>query len=312
MIKALRELSVKPPARSRRHNRKRIGMKSKIETPFVVVNIDDVGMCHVANQAYLELRRLGAVDSGSVMVPCPSFLEIAEAGVLEPELNLGIHLTLTSEKRHYRWRPLTNATPASGLTDKNGFMWQSVSDLRRNAHPDAVEAEMRAQIETFLAAGLTPSHVDGHMGGVFSPEFVDRYVALCLEFQLPALFPATIETYGPKHNLGDVDQNSYTNSAQRLVDAGGVLTARALETPWHTMQAARERYEHLYGQIAPGLNFLCLHANAPGDIESIEPDSARIRIEEYELLKDPSFRKWVDSLHIQRGSLRDAIAFGSR
>ncbi|WP_259670935.1 ChbG/HpnK family deacetylase [Rhizobium lentis] len=103
-------------------------MKSKIETPFVVVNIDDVGMCHVANQAYLELRRLGAVDSGSVMVPCPSFLEIAEAGVLEPELNLGIHLTLTSEKRHYRWRPLTNATPASGLTDKNGFMWQSVSD----------------------------------------------------------------------------------------------------------------------------------------------------------------------------------------
>ncbi|WP_259670936.1 ChbG/HpnK family deacetylase [Rhizobium lentis] len=171
---------------------------------------------------------------------------------------------------------------------------------------------MRAQIEAFLAAGLTPSHVDGHMGGVFSPEFVDRYVALCLEFQLPALFPATIETYGPKHNLGDVDQNSYTNSAQRLVDAGGVLTARALETPWHTMQAARERYEHLYGQIAPGLNFLCLHANAPGDIESIEPDSARIRIEEYELLKDPSFRKWVDSLHIQRGSLRDAIAFGSR
>lgn len=277
-------------------------------TPFVVVNIDDVGMCHGANKAYLELRRLGAVDSGSVMVPCPWFPEIAEAGALKPDLNVGIHLTLTSEKRHYRWRPLTKATPASGLIDSDGFMWRSVAELRRNAHPDAVEAEMRAQIETFLAAGLIPSHVDGHMGGVFAPEFVDRYVALSLEFKLPTLFPATIEAYGPKHNLGAVDQDSYASAAERLLNAGEKLATKALETPWHRNQPALERYQDLYHQIEPGLNFLCLHANAAGEIEAIEPDSAQIRIDEYELLRDPSFLDWADSLSLRRGSLRDARA----
>ncbi|WP_419697256.1 polysaccharide deacetylase family protein (plasmid) [Mesorhizobium muleiense] len=282
--------------------------KGECGTPFVVVNVDDVGMCHGANQAYLELRRLGAVDSGSVMVPCPWFLEIAEAGALEPDLHLGIHLTLTSEKRHYRWRPLTRATAASGLIDSNGFMWASVAELRRNAHPDAVEAEMRAQIETFLAAGLTPSHVDGHMGGVFSPEFVDRYVSLSLEFELPTLFPATIAAYGPKHNLGAVDQDCYASAAERLVNAGEVLATKALETPWHRNEPAPERYQNLFNQVEPGLNFVCLHANAPGEIKAIEPDSAQIRIDEYEVLKDPSFRTWADRLPVRRGSLREAKA----
>ncbi len=280
----------------------------EFKPPFVVINIDDVGMCHGANQAYIELRRLGAVDSGSVMVPCPWFPEIAEAGALEPDLNLGIHLTLTSEKRHYRWRPLTKVTASSGLIDGDGFMWRSVAELRRHAHPDAVDAEMRAQIETFLSAGLTPTHVDGHMGGVFSPEFVDRYAALCLEFKLPTLFPARIAAYGPKHNLGAVDQDSYTSAAERLVNAGEILATKALETPWHRRQPTAERYQHLFEQIEPGLNFLCLHANAPGEIEAIEPDSAQIRIDEYEVLKDSSFRKWADGLPVRRGSLREARA----
>jgi hypothetical protein len=258
--------------------------------PFVVVNIDDVGMCHGANVAYLELRRLGIVDSGSVMVPCPWFLEIAEAGAEDPSLNLGVHITLTSEKRHYRWRSLTKATQASGLVDADGFLWRSVGELRANAHPDAVEAEMRAQIDAFLRAGLTATHIDGHMGGVFSPEFVDRYVALGIEYKLPTLFPATVKSYGPIHNLGSVDQAAYDVPAARLVGAGQVLADAVLETPWHREQPARERYEALYNKIGPGLTFICLHANAPGEIDVIEPGSALIRIDEYDLLKSPSFR----------------------
>jgi hypothetical protein len=279
-------------------------------TPFVVVNVDDVGMCHGANAAYLELRRLGAVDSGSVMVPCPWFLEIAEAGALDPTLNLGVHITLTSEKRHYRWRPLTKATQASGLVDADGFFWRSVPELRRNAHSDAVEEEMHAQVEAFLGAGLTPTHIDGHMGGVFSPEFVERYVTLGIGYELPTLFPATIGAYGPVHNLGAVDQGAYEASAARLAATGQVLATAVLETPWHRDQPALERYQALYGRIGPGLNFLCLHANAPGDIEAIEPGSAAIRIDEYDLLRSSSFRDWADGLPVRRGSMTDRAAVG--
>ncbi len=211
------------------------GTGNGTEKPSVVINIDDVGMCHGANVAYLALRRSGAVDSGSVMVPCPWFLEIAEIGAADPTLNLGVHITLTSEKRYYRWRPLTRASRASGLTDDQGFMWRRVPELRRNAHPDAVEEEMRAQIDAFLAAGMKPTHIDGHMGGVFSPEFVDRYVKLGLEYGIPTLYPATIGAYGPIHNLGPVDEEVYAGPGERLAAAGNTLAGNVLETPWRAV-----------------------------------------------------------------------------
>ena len=49
---------------------------------IVTLHVDDVGMCHGANAAFLDLYRAGVVDSGSVMVPCPWFPEIAEAAIL--------------------------------------------------------------------------------------------------------------------------------------------------------------------------------------------------------------------------------------
>ena len=89
------------------------------------------------------------------------------------------------------------------------------------------------------------------------------------------------------------------------VEAGETLASAVLETPWHRNQPARARYEALFSQIGEGLNFLCLHANAPGEIEVIEPNSAQIRIDEFDLLPDPDFMAFVEGLSIRRGSLRD-------
>lgn len=271
----------------------------------VVINIDDVGMCHGANVAYLKLKRAGAVDSGSVMVPCPWFLEIAEEGARDHSLNLGVHITLTSEKKYYRWRPLTKASRASGIVDGDGYLFRSVPELRAGGEPEAVEAEMRAQIDAAKAVGLSLTHIDGHMGAVFSPEFVDRYAAVGIDYGLPTLFPKSISAYGPIHNLGKLDDSVYAAPGKRLVEAGETLASAVLETPWHRDQPARIRYEALFNQIGEGLNFLCLHANAPGEIDVIEPNSAQIRIDEFDLLPDPDFMAFVEGLSIRRGSLRD-------
>ena len=68
----------------------------------VVIHADDVGFCHGANRAFVELSKLGAITSGSVMVPCPWFTEIAQIAATDavsnaPSLDVGVHLTLTSE-----------------------------------------------------------------------------------------------------------------------------------------------------------------------------------------------------------------------
>jgi chitin disaccharide deacetylase len=282
-----------------------IGSPASDPLPAVIINIDDVGMCHGANTAFVDLAKRGRCDSGSVMVPCPWFLEIAEMGRADPSLNLGVHLTITSEKKYYRWRPLTAPGRTSGLTDADGYFWRSVPEVRRHAAPEAIEAELRAQIDTFLHAGLKPTHLDAHMGGALSPEFVDIYVRLGAEYSVPILFPRSIASYDPIHNLGGIDTGPYEEKAKALEAAGLTLIDRVLETPWHQDQPAQTRYRSLFGQIGAGVTFMALHANAPGELEAIEPSSAAIRTGEYDVLRAPESADFIDALKVRRGSLSD-------
>ena len=146
-------------------------------------------MCHGGNQAFLELAARGAVSCGSMMVPCPWFREIAEAAAADPALDLGVHLTLTSEWLHYRWRPLSTTSRASGLIDEEGYFWRDVASLRAHLVPEAAEAELRAQIERAIAAGLRPTHIDAHMAAAMLPELIDLHVRLAFDYGLVPVLP---------------------------------------------------------------------------------------------------------------------------
>ncbi|MEO1103343.1 MAG: ChbG/HpnK family deacetylase, partial [Pseudomonadota bacterium] len=110
----------------------------------VIIHADDVGMTHGANAAFAELSAIGHCTSGSVMVPCPWFPEAAAMAKAKPALDVGVHLTLTSEKAPYRWRPLTRPPKSAGLTDPDGYFWATIPELRKNADPAAVDEELRA------------------------------------------------------------------------------------------------------------------------------------------------------------------------
>ncbi|MBT3360984.1 MAG: ChbG/HpnK family deacetylase, partial [Rhodospirillales bacterium] len=178
-------------------------------TRAVIIHADDVGMCHGANQAFVELSWAGAITCGSVMVPCPWFPEMADLAAGEPKFDLGVHLTLTCEWPGYRWRPLVSASPASGLVDSDGFMWRRVALLAEHVEPEAAEMEMRAQIDRALAAGIDVTHIDTHMGAAAIPSLVDIYVRLGQEYQLPILLPRRPEEYFRVLRMGDVDTAPY-------------------------------------------------------------------------------------------------------
>ena len=114
------------------------------------------------------------------------------------------------------------------------------------------------------------------------------------------LFPRTIDGYGPIHNLGPVNPAFYAERAAKLEQSNTLLVDRVLETPWHQDGTAEDRYRAFFAEIGPGVNFMALHANAPGEIEAIEPASARIRTDEYAVLAASA---WIDDLPVQRGTL---------
>jgi hypothetical protein len=276
------------------------------ERSGLIVNVDDLGMCHGANAAFLDLFARGRCDSGSVMVPCPWFSEIAEAGRQIRELKLGVHFTLTAEKKYYRWRPLTSPSTRSGLVDDDGYFHSNPIVLRHRADQSAVEDEMRAQVEVFLGSGLTPTHFDPHQDAALAPEFLPIYVRLGKDYGVPVLFPKSLAAHDSIAGIGPLDAAFYGEMARDLASTGNILVDQVLETPWNLDGSAESRYRAMFSKVAgAGLTFVALHANAPGEIEHIEPDSAMIRIGEYDLLRRPGRMDWLDDLPVTRGTLRE-------
>jgi predicted glycoside hydrolase/deacetylase ChbG (UPF0249 family) len=263
------------------------------DLPRVVLHQDDVGMCHGANTAFVELFRRGTITSGSVMVPCPWLREIADLAA-DHTFDLGVHLTLTAEKRHYKWGPLTRPGKSSGLVDADGYFHPDVSTVRRLAHPEAVEAELRAQLELALCAGIDVTHLDAHMGAAIAPEFCDAYIRLGVEHRVPVLLTRDIAGYAPNNHLVGVDAATHEVSVSRAAAAGLPLFDRVLETDWRRTGAALDTCTTLVESCVEPLTFICLHPNAPGELQFIEPDSAYIREDEYAVLGSPGFHRWLD------------------
>ena len=90
------------------------------DSKLLIVHADDVGVTHSVNAATIRALDTGLVNSASIMVPCPWFPEIADYAKSHPELDFGLHLTLTNERVYYRWGPVASKDQVPSLVDVNG------------------------------------------------------------------------------------------------------------------------------------------------------------------------------------------------
>jgi len=258
-----------------------------------IFHADDVGMCHGSNLAFGELSRTGAITCGAVMVPCPWFSEVAGMAGATPDLDLGVHLTLTSEWRAYRWAPISTASRSSGLIDEHGYLWRRLPLLAAHLVPEAAEAEMRAQIERALRAGIDVTHLDTHMGAALLPSLVEIYVRLGREYRLPVLFPRHFQDYASVLDFAGVPLEAHGPLFGRLEAEGWPLVDHFRMTPGVPSAESEQAYRDLVAALPQGLTMVALHPNASGDIETIVPDKAHFRTDEYRLLRDRAFREFI-------------------
>lgn len=156
----------------------------------VILHVDDAGMSFDSNEGVIEAMTKGVATSCSVMMPCPWVPGFVHYLQQHKELDAGLHLTLTSEWKDYRWPSLAGKSAVPGLTDTEGDMWPGVEDVVKHASPDEVEKEIRAQLERAEGMRFTPSHLDSHMGTLFAtPSFLERYVKVGIEKHIPVMLP---------------------------------------------------------------------------------------------------------------------------
>src|SRR5438128_1648687 len=152
----------------------------------LVIRSDDIGMSHSVNMALQRLIDTGLPLSVSVMFACPWYQEAVQILKEHPQVTVGIHLTLNSEWKNYRWGPVAGREAVPTLVDADGYFFQSSEALYKNhADPKEIEKELRAQIERARRSGLKIDYVDFHMGTATRyPEFREVTERLAREYGL--------------------------------------------------------------------------------------------------------------------------------
>ena len=242
----------------------------------VVPHVDDLGASHGANRAFAELASKGHVTCGSVMVPGPWFREVADAACADRTLDIGVHLTLTSEWDTCRWAPISTLSRASGLVDDDGYFWRDVESVRCHLVPEAAELELRAQIERAIAADLRPTHIDAHMGAAMLPELLETHIRLGREYGLFPVLPRSI-SWAP-------DPDAYASAVAALDAEGAPVADHCRGTLAVDPNDLDDHWIRLLAELPPGLTHLALHCTAPGEFTAMSAIHAPWRHAEYEML----------------------------
>jgi len=161
------------------------------DAKLLIIHADDLGVSHSVNAASVAAFEKGMVNSGSIMVPCPWFPEIANYSKAKPEVDLGLHLTLTAEWETYKWGPVTPIAAVPNLVNEQGFLYDNCADVVRKVSVESIEKELRAQVDRALAFGVNVSHLDSHMGCLFNPKYFETYLKVGRDYGLPLLIPAS-------------------------------------------------------------------------------------------------------------------------
>ena len=287
---------------------------------YVIINADDFGMCHAHNGATMELLEKGCVTSATIMAPCPWAGEAARFAAARPHLGVGVHLTTTCEWQDYRWGPVTGRA-APSLMDEDGYMWRTGEEFAVHAELGELEKELTAQIERLMGMGLTPSHLDSHMGtmyGLATGRFELLYMAVELagRYHLPFRCPRHISMAMMENRMlgipGEREQLEALLSpvVKRAEEMGVAMADQLLPGDWNGPQKDsyenyREYIYELYRSMEPGVTETYIHPAREGEeIQGITGLWQR-RVWEYRLYSDPATMRHIRGLGIVPISYRE-------
>lgn len=267
-------------------------------TRVVLFHVDDAGMSHDSNVGAIEAVENGVARSMSIMFPCPWATEIVKYVKAHPEVDAGVHLTLTSEYQDYRWGPLSGAKQTPSLVDQDGYLWRTVPEAAKSATADEVDKEIRAQLDRCRAMDIEPTHLDSHMGTLFAnPFFLQRYIRLGVENQIPVMMPAghmdclTAKTPVVAALLRMVGKHL----GKQLWDAGlPVLDDLHLGYLSDAPEKRKGQVIAFLRSVKPGVTQYIVHCTRPTDVFPFISESGPRRLSELEAMIDPDVRKVVE------------------
>jgi hypothetical protein len=260
------------------------------DSKLLIVHADDLAIAHSEDAASFDALEKNAVTSASIIVPGPWLTEVAAYAKAHPDVDLGLHLALTSEWRTYRWGSVESKDKVPSLFDPSGYLWPETLPALQNVKAEEVEREIRAQVERAMALGIHPTHLDSHMGVLFSsPELFAVYVKLAHEYKLPFL-AVRIPSAPPQ--LFSV-----------LSEKDVVLNAVVIANPTVHANEWRDFYVNAIKNLKPGLTEIIVHlGHDDAELQAVTVDhpdyGSAWRQRDYDAVTSPEFKKALEESHI--------------
>jgi len=259
------------------------------DSKLLIIHADDLGAAHSVDAASFDGLDRGAVTSASIMVPTPWVTEVAAYARAHPNADLGLHLTLTSEWETYRWGSVAPADKVASLLDSAGTFPNDEKLVAARANVVEVERELRAQVDRALALGIRPTHLDSHMGSLFTtPELIATYVKVARAYHLPFLALRGDPRTAPQPPLSANDV---------LLDALVIAGEEVPRDQW------RAFYLKTIADLKPGLTELIVHlGHDDSELQAVtvnhEPYGSAWRQRDYDVMTSPEFKKALQDNHV--------------
>jgi len=260
------------------------------DSKLLIVHADDLAIAHSEDAASFEALEKNAVTSASIIVPGPWLTEVAAYAKAHPDADLGVHLALTSEWKTYRWGPVESKDKVPSLVDASGYLWPETLPALQNIKPEEVEREIRAQVGRAMALGIHPTHLDSHMGVLFSsPPLFAVYVKLAHEYKLP--FLAVRIPNVPPQLLSVLSEKDI------VVDSVVIANPTVHANEW------RDFYVNAVMNLKPGLTEIIVHlGHDDTELEAVMEDhpdyGAAWRQRDYNAVTSAEFKKALEENHV--------------
>jgi predicted glycoside hydrolase/deacetylase ChbG (UPF0249 family) len=168
----------------------------------LIVNADDLGWTAGVNRGIAEAHRNGIVTSTSLLSNGAAFEQGVEMAQATPGLGVGVHLNLSDGA------PAAPPELVTSLLNDDGVFEGGPESLllrmaRRALVLNEIEQEWDAQIGKIRAAGIDPTHLDGH-----------KHVHM-----LPGLFEIALRL-AKRHGIGAVRVSHEASSLRSALSAG--------------------------------------------------------------------------------------------
>jgi chitin disaccharide deacetylase len=272
---------------------------------LVILHTDDIGMCQASLAAFIDLWENEAISSGALMLPCPWAKSAAEYCRTHASVDMGVHATITAEWDGYRWPALSTRDHASGLLDKDGFLWQTSQETQANATSEAVALELQMQVHKALEWGVDVTHVDSHMGTVIHPKFLQAYIQAAQQAHVPVMLPRGDPAMAVDTGMDAETAAGFAIRIAQLEEQGMPLVDGLAMLPLDQPEGQLDIAKKMLAELPAGVTHFLFHPSIDTpELRAIAPDWPS-RVTNYHTFMDPGLKKFIKDQGIQVIGYRD-------